>query len=142
MEIYSTNAIDPLAHVPVAADLEQLAECIASAWVGHVSMLLKLVKHLQSDGSNESYFGFVSSTMQPPISMTLFSAPKRPKASIQIWADRFDLPKDGDTSLHYRLQVRRDGSELTRDFRTPDAVEVAKQIRIALGPDRQSSPLP
>jgi hypothetical protein len=54
------------------------------------------------------------------------------KASVDLRADHYDrTPVEEHPGLHFRLQVKRDGSKLTREVRTRELAEVAQQIRLA-----------
>ncbi len=54
------------------------------------------------------------------------------KASVILWVDYYDrCDVDVPSGLHFRLQIAREGSQLTRDVRTIELDEVARQIRVA-----------
>jgi len=82
---------------------------------------------------------------KPAVRLNAFLLPDRPpklhilgpnqpsiKSSIILWADYFDrTPVEAYAGLHFRLQIKRDGSKLSRDVRTAELGEVARQIRLA-----------
>ena len=54
------------------------------------------------------------------------------KATVDLRADCYDrIPVDEHPGLHLRLQIKRDGSKSTREVRTHELAEVARQIRLA-----------
>ena len=134
MEILTVNACDP-ERAPFITIDEALDVVVGKApkeWSSHIAKLKELVAYLQSAESRELYHGFIFPV--PPFALTLLG--RHRGTNVEIWVDFYDKANvDEETAtLHYRVQIHRDGSKLARDVRTSDPSVVARQIRITLGP--------
>ena len=110
---------------PISATLER-ALANTDKWRPHLERLAYIASYLKPTKPAVQLWGSFSPASPPTLTMI------RRGTSIVLWADCYDrvLPEEF-AGLHFRLQISREGSKLTRDVRTTDPVEVARQIRLA-----------
>ena len=111
---------------PVADSLSRAANT-DEAWQPFFQRLIEVVTFLKS--------------CKPDVCLDALLLPDHPpklavhgpnKASVDLWADYYDRREVAAPSgLHFRMQIKRDGSKLTRDVRTSELNEVARQFRLA-----------
>lgn len=87
--------------------------------------LLELVRALRADGPNPTAYGLI-------LGRELHLWPPTPaiRASVRIWVDWQDYGpvENGLPVMHYRIQVKRPGSQLSADIRTTVPDEVRRII--------------
>jgi hypothetical protein len=93
-------------------------------------MLLELVEYLHAQGPAPRACGHLSLD-----ELVLFPSHPSAKVSVQVWADWPDYgpARDGLPVMHYRLQIRRPGSPLSRDERAATPAEAERVIWQAFG---------
>ncbi|HEX3659743.1 MAG TPA: hypothetical protein VHV55_28405 [Pirellulales bacterium] len=118
----------PLALAPIEPEIEQLAASAGEAAAPRFEKIFQLVRLLQSRGPPVLVSGIIFP--RPPYKLTLI---RGEGASVDVWIDAYDLDEAGEAALHYRMQIRREGSKLSKDIRTADMNEADRRIRITLG---------
>ena len=122
------NELPNIRYEPITDSLSRAA-ITDGAWRPFYQRLIEVVTFLKSCKPAVRLDALLLSAPPPRISV---HGPN--KASVDLYADYYDrreitVPAD----FHFRLQITRDGSKLTRDIRTVEPSEVARQLRIAFG---------
>jgi hypothetical protein len=109
------------------ADVLNRAAAADKEWKPFFERLLDVVIFLESCKPTVQLHALLHS--EHPPTLVIFGPNK---ASVEIRADYFDrTPAEAHPGLHFRLQIKRDGSKLPREVRTRELAEVARQIRLA-----------